>query len=177
MSCVSSDKCSEITASVVSYRSIYDEYFSKMHDPSQIIGEDNHLRYLPAKDLLFRINKDDSLEDILTVLAALEVSNPLTKVSVDPEHKDVNDLKNICPGATIEDYKKWIYNPLDYKRLRLCSTTISDEIYDQLASKGICILHGQPLQEGRVELLKYLQEQSLTNVYHRYGNLGEREVK
>jgi RHH-type proline utilization regulon transcriptional repressor/proline dehydrogenase/delta 1-pyrroline-5-carboxylate dehydrogenase len=30
------------------------------------------------------------------------------------------------------------------------------------------------LQEGRVELLWYLQEQSLSIDYHRYGNLGVR---
>jgi RHH-type transcriptional regulator, proline utilization regulon repressor / proline dehydrogenase / delta 1-pyrroline-5-carboxylate dehydrogenase len=30
------------------------------------------------------------------------------------------------------------------------------------------------LAEGRVELLWYLQEQSLSHIYHRYGNLGRR---
>jgi RHH-type proline utilization regulon transcriptional repressor/proline dehydrogenase/delta 1-pyrroline-5-carboxylate dehydrogenase len=28
--------------------------------------------------------------------------------------------------------------------------------------------------EGRLELLQYLQEQAVSNNYHRYGNLGER---
>jgi hypothetical protein len=32
-----------------------------------------------------------------------------------------------------------------------------------------------PLAEGRFKMLRYLQEQSLSIDYHRYGNLGERE--
>ena len=32
-----------------------------------------------------------------------------------------------------------------------------------------------PLAEGRIEMLRYLQEQSLFIDYHRYGNMGERE--
>ena len=31
-----------------------------------------------------------------------------------------------------------------------------------------------PVAHGRVELLWYFQEQSLSVVYHRYGNLGQR---
>jgi len=31
------------------------------------------------------------------------------------------------------------------------------------------------LVEGRIEMLRYLQEQRLSIDYHRYGNLGERE--
>ena len=30
------------------------------------------------------------------------------------------------------------------------------------------------LAEGRIELLWYLREQSLSHAYHRYGNLGAR---
>jgi RHH-type proline utilization regulon transcriptional repressor/proline dehydrogenase/delta 1-pyrroline-5-carboxylate dehydrogenase len=28
--------------------------------------------------------------------------------------------------------------------------------------------------DGRIELLHYIQEQSVSHNYHRYGNLGER---
>ena len=36
------------------------------------------------------------------------------------------------------------------------------------------IADAPPLAHGRVELLWYFQEQSLSVVYHRYGNLGAR---
>jgi RHH-type proline utilization regulon transcriptional repressor/proline dehydrogenase/delta 1-pyrroline-5-carboxylate dehydrogenase len=39
---------------------------------------------------------------------------------------------------------------------------------------GVCVVSRPVLAEGRVELLWYLQEQSISIDYHRYGNLGAR---
>jgi RHH-type proline utilization regulon transcriptional repressor/proline dehydrogenase/delta 1-pyrroline-5-carboxylate dehydrogenase len=36
------------------------------------------------------------------------------------------------------------------------------------------IADAPPVSNGRVELVWYFQEQSLTVLYHRYGNLGRR---
>jgi RHH-type proline utilization regulon transcriptional repressor/proline dehydrogenase/delta 1-pyrroline-5-carboxylate dehydrogenase len=38
----------------------------------------------------------------------------------------------------------------------------------------VYIADAPPVAHGRVELLSYVQEQSLSHVYHRYGNLGRR---
>ena len=42
------------------------------------------------------------------------------------------------------------------------------------AAIGKYIADESVLSNGRVELLWYFQEQSLTHMYHRYGNLGAR---
>jgi RHH-type proline utilization regulon transcriptional repressor/proline dehydrogenase/delta 1-pyrroline-5-carboxylate dehydrogenase len=42
------------------------------------------------------------------------------------------------------------------------------------AAKGSYVADAPVLLEGRVELLWYLREQSLSADYHRYGNLGAR---
>jgi RHH-type proline utilization regulon transcriptional repressor/proline dehydrogenase/delta 1-pyrroline-5-carboxylate dehydrogenase len=42
------------------------------------------------------------------------------------------------------------------------------------AESYVYIADAPVLAHGRVELLWYLQEQSLSHVYHRYGNLGRR---
>ena len=44
------------------------------------------------------------------------------------------------------------------------------------AKLGKHISRNVPLTEGPIEMLRYLREQSLSADYHRYGNLGEREV-
>ncbi|RTZ81687.1 MAG: hypothetical protein DSY97_00585, partial [SAR324 cluster bacterium] len=49
------------------------------------------------------------------------------------------------------------------------------EIHQATAKLGKHISRHIPLAEGRIEMLRYLQEQSLSIDYHRYGNLGERE--
>jgi RHH-type proline utilization regulon transcriptional repressor/proline dehydrogenase/delta 1-pyrroline-5-carboxylate dehydrogenase len=42
------------------------------------------------------------------------------------------------------------------------------------AAAFIYLADGPVLAEGRVELLWYLREQSISDDYHRYGNLGAR---
>ncbi len=43
-----------------------------------------------------------------------------------------------------------------------------------MADTGIYIADRPVLQQGRIELLWYLTEQSVSVNYHRYGNLGAR---
>ena len=42
------------------------------------------------------------------------------------------------------------------------------------AARGLHLADAPVLAVGRVELLHYLREQSLSVDYHRYGNLGAR---
>ena len=48
----------------------------------------------------------------------------------------------------------------------MCARAIGDS--------GIYIADAPVLVEGRIELLWYLTEQSVSHDYHRYGNLGTR---
>jgi RHH-type proline utilization regulon transcriptional repressor/proline dehydrogenase/delta 1-pyrroline-5-carboxylate dehydrogenase len=45
---------------------------------------------------------------------------------------------------------------------------------DQLVEKAVSQADEKVLAEGRLELLWYLREQSISHDYHRYGNLGLR---
>ena len=51
---------------------------------------------------------------------------------------------------------------------------IPTAIWETVADTGIFLAHAPVLMEGRIELLWYLREQSLSIDYHRYGNLGAR---
>jgi RHH-type transcriptional regulator, proline utilization regulon repressor / proline dehydrogenase / delta 1-pyrroline-5-carboxylate dehydrogenase len=48
------------------------------------------------------------------------------------------------------------------------------EVLHAFAQSGICAVSVPPVMEGRLELLWYVQEQSISIDYHRYGNLGRR---
>ena len=51
------------------------------------------------------------------------------------------------------------------------------QIIHQAATKlGKHISRHVPLAEGRIEMLRYLCEQSISIDYHHYGNLGERGI-
>jgi RHH-type proline utilization regulon transcriptional repressor/proline dehydrogenase/delta 1-pyrroline-5-carboxylate dehydrogenase len=48
------------------------------------------------------------------------------------------------------------------------------EVLQASAESGICAVSVPPVAEGRLEVLWYVQEQSISIDYHRYGNLGRR---
>ncbi len=47
-------------------------------------------------------------------------------------------------------------------------------IHEAVADTGMHVAHAPVMMEGRVELLWYVREQSISLNYHRYGNLGPR---
>ncbi|NGX51642.1 MAG: hypothetical protein K1060chlam2_01515, partial [Chlamydiae bacterium] len=60
------------------------------------------------------------------------------------------------------------------KRIRMLSEP--SDLLKVAASEGIAYIdHAPVLSNGRIELLHYLRESSLSVSYHRYGNLGLRE--
>ena len=60
-----------------------------------------------------------------------------------------------------------------YERIRTCSANLSMEIYKKAAELGKHIAMQKPLNEGRLELLHYVKEQSIAFEYHRYGSITE----
>lgn len=59
-------------------------------------------------------------------------------------------------------------------RLRLLAEP-SAILSNALAESGVNVHRGPVLANGRIELLNYLREVSISCDYHRYGNLGVRE--
>ncbi len=51
---------------------------------------------------------------------------------------------------------------------------VPDAVFQAAAQTGFYMARTPVMMQGRIEMLQYLQEQSICNNYHRYGNLGER---
>ncbi len=168
-------KVKELTASVHNYKKAYNNVFSQMNDVSGIVGEDNHFRYIPAMGLGLRVRKGDDLSEALMVAAAAEIVGAKIDVSVCPEFVGKEVLADVFPQAKVEKVEAFNEKAGSFKRLRLLGGELSENFYTYAAAKGVYLAHAKPLQNGRLELLNYLQEQSITTVYHRYGNLGDRE--
>jgi len=61
------------------------------------------------------------------------------------------------------------------ERIRYAAPDRVPELVRLAASRAGVYLADEPvLAEGRIELLWYLREQSVSHDYHRYGNLGAR---
>lgn len=170
-----------LEASMRSYAFYWNHYFSKDHDPSQLIGQDNFLRYVPRKHLIFRLQPEDAFLDVIRLIIAAVTCGCRLELSLDS--RDLSTIQQTAqlqamPGFVIlqESETKLIERILggEVDRIRLL-TEPSKELLEALSSKAVNI-HIEPvLANGRLELLNFLREVSLCIDYHRYGNLGARE--
>ena len=166
-------------ASVGSYAFYWNEYFSKSHDPSLVIGQDNLQRYVPHDYIVLRGQKGDSLLDLLRIAAAALTCGTNLEINLEDESV-ANQFKewgipHLFPTRqeTHEAFAKRVAEG-KIKRIRLLT---SPPVHVQTAlAQAACRLNvGAVMANGRLELLHLLREVSVSRDYHRYGNLGVRE--
>lgn len=178
---LSDEQFSLIEKRVQNYVFYYTSYFSKDHDPMQILGQDNLLRYLPHTLITLRLDIKDELADILSIISAaaltktgLAVSGSKDALSKIKNHAFLKTHKNILLFEETENELVLRLKSQTVNRLRFL-TPPSDSLAKKLASLA-CRLDASPvLANGRLELLHYLREVVFSIDYHRYGNLGIRE--
>jgi RHH-type proline utilization regulon transcriptional repressor/proline dehydrogenase/delta 1-pyrroline-5-carboxylate dehydrogenase len=156
----------------------WEETFSKESDINHIYGEENLFRYLPLKNIGFRVQESDSLIDALIVLlAAHQAGTPLT-VSIAADDSKLPVLESAAKELTnihlqTQSIDAFIAGMDCYERVRTCTVALPDALYNKAAELGKHIANNKPLAEGRLELLHYLKEQSIAYEYHRYGSIFE----
>lgn len=151
----------------------WNEEFSQERDVSNLLGESNVFRYLRVHKMIFRIKKGDSLSNVAMVLAAAHICKTRLDISIAGDNKLTALISQLEERYLIlkqnEDQFMSVMN--DYDRVRLCSDTDTLELSEHAARTGLYLAMIPPVAEGRVELLHYLKEQSVTTEYHRYGNI------
>ena len=170
-----SDK-TRFDAAVYSYRCNWETEFSQERDVNNLVGEENMFRYLPLKNCVIRINHADKLCDVLMIVAASTISRTPVTVSVsadDAKLKYLEKLNALCKDVVIQDETSFINDMSKFDRIRTCNAELSDTVYAKASELGKYIATAPPISEGRVEMLHYLKEQSLTFEYHRYGSIAE----
>jgi RHH-type proline utilization regulon transcriptional repressor/proline dehydrogenase/delta 1-pyrroline-5-carboxylate dehydrogenase len=173
---------------IESYRHWAAVEFYAVHDHFRLLGEDNFRRYRPVEQLRVRVHPDDTWFDVFARAAAAGAAGCHSVVSSPPGLEGVaaeavrllDDLTDSW-GAAIEFVSETdaelgraiIAHQTD--RVRYASPErVPLEIRQAAADALQYIADAPPLVHGRVELLWYVQEQSLSVAYHRYGNLGVR---
>jgi RHH-type proline utilization regulon transcriptional repressor/proline dehydrogenase/delta 1-pyrroline-5-carboxylate dehydrogenase len=164
------------------------EEFDPAHDHFRLVGEDNLRRYLPIADPRIRLHNDDNAFDVLTRAAAARAAGCRTVVSAPPnlagaarKTLELLDVLTDSWAAAIEfvdetdDELAAAMRTGRIRRLRYAAPNrVPAPIRRVSAESFACVADAPPLADGRVELLWYIQEQSLSHMYHRYGNLGRR---
>jgi RHH-type proline utilization regulon transcriptional repressor/proline dehydrogenase/delta 1-pyrroline-5-carboxylate dehydrogenase len=175
----------ELLRAIASYDAAWRDEFSSEHDHFRLIGQDNHRRYLPFREICLRITASDSLFDIVARAAAARVTGARVLACFAPD----------CPSEWRTLLDEWtdpwaagieLFDETDavfaahlqqdrWPRVRFANRTAVSPEFRQIAAKtGHWLADVRVVSEGRVELLWYLREQSISWDYHRYGNLGVR---
>ncbi len=175
----------QVRAAIASYGHWMQEEFDQQHDHFRLIGQDNNRRYLAVPMVRVRIHPDDNLFDTFARVCAARAAGARVTVSRQPgsptaevawldrltepwaaaieflAETDVELAQAIAAGQT--------------DRVRYAHPDrVPDEVRQAVVATGQYVADSPVLANGRVELLWYLQEQSLSVDYHRYGNLGAR---
>jgi len=175
----------QTVASIESYVDAMTQEFGRQHDHFRLIGQDNLRCYLPAAHLRIRLHPDDNLFEMCARIAAARAAGCQTTVSIPPgfESSTVALLEELTHSwaASIEFAEETeeqlaeVITSGQTDRLRYAAPDRISDIAERAAAEtGLFIASTPVLPIGRVELLWYLQEQSICIDYHRYGNLGGR---
>ncbi len=161
--------------------------FLQEHDYANVRGESNVIRYLPLKRVLLRCEEADSLYEILSSIAAAKMCGASVHLSIPNDARSealhyIKENRTLLLDATDrfaeEDETALIAAMREADRIRfLHPDNVTRSIYAALAEDALYIASEPFIGHGRIELMHYFQEQSVSDSYHRYGNLGLKGLK
>ena len=156
-----------------SYAKAYQEEFSKARDVNKLYGEQNVFRYLPLKNMILRLFPENRDEEAMMIAYACRTCGVPLTISFDP--KDDRSATFAGLGCTLrkETLEEFLKVMPDYERIRTCSANIPRIMYERAAETNKYIATTPPVKQGRVELIHYIKEQSISFEYHRYGSISE----
>ncbi|MCU1373042.1 MAG: NAD-dependent aldehyde dehydrogenase, partial [Actinomycetia bacterium] len=123
------------------------------HDPSGLRAETNVLRYRPYRHgVLLRVGAGVTEREVEVALLAATTVGTAAVVS---RHDDEDDaaLASRLPGLGVD-------------KVRLLG-----ECSDELRLAGVVVDDSAVVGHGRIELLRWVREQAISETRHRYGNL------
>lgn len=170
----------------------YDAFASaeirQMHDHFRLIGQDNYRRYLPMRNVRVRIGETTAPWKVLAAISAGLAAGSRVTISHDATVAEslIDQLETVTAdlAANVEFVQEsdegmcQTISAHQTDRVRyLDGTRVPVELRKAAASTQIFVADRPLCPLGRIELLWYVEEQSLSIDYHRYGNLGSRSTE
>lgn len=167
-----------------SYCENYENEFSVEKDYAVVRGEDNHFRYIPLQRVVIRVDSKDGIFEVVSRILAARVAqvNFVVSINQNPTIKEflenskelfgsqdkIKEQKDVDFVKTLTKYDRILYSSL---------SKVPQTVFESAAKSATFIVRQEPMMEGRLELLNYFAEQSISHSYHRYGNIGARGLK
>lgn len=173
---------------IQSYDQAWANEFGCEHDSLRLLGQDNVRRYLPMQAIRIRLSAVDSLFETVARVAAVCLTGARAIVSTPPGValpylEDLERWTESWAGSIefIEESDEAMVRfiqalrPHTRERIRYAGRDrVPVPVRAAANAAGLWIADEPVCAVGRVELLWYVQEQSISFDYHRYGNLGKR---
>jgi len=174
-----------IICAMVSCEAAQREEFGREHDSCKLVGQDNVRRYRPFERVCVRVHGDDSLFEVFVRACAAHLAGGRVTVSLPPGLPPgpatlLEELTRSWAGAI--EFIRETDGQLAARiragqagRVRYAAPDrVPPEVLRTGGEAGGCLVSTPVSSEGRLEMLWYLREQSISTDYHRYGNLGRR---
>ncbi len=140
-----------------SYGRWWKEYFSRPHDPSGLAAESNVLRYRPCRGVVLRLEQDDERTLDLAGLAA-ETCGVNLHVSLVSQETDAEFVTRLAALGGQAEFLRTVTPP---------AAAVLAAAYES----GLNWIDAPMLSDGRLELPRWLREQSVSQTLHRYGQM------
>jgi RHH-type transcriptional regulator, proline utilization regulon repressor / proline dehydrogenase / delta 1-pyrroline-5-carboxylate dehydrogenase len=174
-----------IVAAALSYEHSHREEFGAEHDHFRLVGQDNVRRYLPVGAVRVRVHEDDTAFDVFARACAAHVAGCRVVVSSPPGPelpavRRLEELTESWAGAIefVEESDDLLARAIESGQVDRVRYAAPERAALAVLRAGNaangCVVSVPVSAEGRLELLWYLREQSISTDYHRYGNLGTR---
>lgn len=180
------DDIERTVRAIHSYIYNVEQEFSQTKDYFKIRGEDNVLRYRPVDTVIVRVDARDTLFEVLARIAGAAVAGCRVIVGLP------RDLDSPVTGFLAGGNGRYFLGGIpvvrhsdqdlidilnDVDRIRYAAPDrVPKAVFEAAAEHGFYISRNRVLMEGRIEMLNYFQEQTVSHSYHRYGNLGDRAI-
>ncbi|MBP1616045.1 MAG: putative proline dehydrogenase/delta-1-pyrroline-5-carboxylate dehydraogenase, partial [Bacteroidetes bacterium] len=155
------------------YKEAFKKEFFPFKEMSKLYGEQNLFQYIPVDSVVLRLFPDDDADDATMFFQACELAGAMPTISVTPGDERIAQLKGSGLFVEEKSYEEFLDSMHLFERIRTCSPNIPMEMHERAAKIQKYIDTTKPVKEGRVELLHYLKEQSISFEYHRYGSVTE----
>ena len=141
------------------YAGAWESHFALAHDPSALRCESNVFRYRPCRGVILRLDSADETSITRARLAATVAGTALT-VSLRAEETDEDFITRLPELARSAEFLRTVSPP-------------NAEILRAAHKLGLNWIDGPVLACGRIELTRWLREQSVSATRHRYGHLRD----
>ncbi|MEM0925452.1 MAG: aldehyde dehydrogenase family protein, partial [Planctomycetota bacterium] len=169
---------------------VIDKLFACEHDHFHLVGQDNVRRYLPIKQLRIRLTGAEAMEDVAMLLLAAVASQSRTTFSFASQCDASQMIESFCDRWPSETKRpllcEWIEESdeslaaaitdgqVDRLRVLVAKSEISDVIHSACRTAFVSMIDEPVVDDGEIEGVRFFVEQSISNDFHRYGNLGRR---